>query len=72
MLNEPRLEKPTAKQTSVTDELAGAQEGLGRSIRRVIRYWCGVSPNAALKLRLKYAGDTAALRASAATSRSSA
>ncbi len=67
MLKEPRLAKPTAMHTSVTVRSPSRSNALARSIRRLIRYWCGVSPNAALKPRLKYAGESDAPRARAAT-----
>jgi hypothetical protein len=53
VLNEPRLENPTAKHTSVTDRSPARSNAMARSMRRLMRYWCGVSPNADLKLRLK-------------------
>ena len=68
---DPRLVKPTSWHTSVIDSSPARSSALARS-RRLIRYRYGVSPNAALKLRRKYDGDTQALRANASTSSGSA
>jgi hypothetical protein len=43
-LNEPRLAKPTRKQTSVTERFALRRSVFARSIRRLVRYVRGVSP----------------------------
>src|SRR5918995_4864624 len=67
-LKDPSDVQPTAKQTSVTDRSPRRSSALARSIRRVIRYECGVSPYAARKLREKWPGDISATRASAGTS----
>ena len=52
MLNEPGLENPTAKHTSVTDRSPARSNAMACSMQRLMRYWCGVSPNADVKLRL--------------------
>ena len=43
-LNEPRLENPTRKQSSVTERFAVRRSVFARSIRRRVRYVRGVSP----------------------------
>ena len=45
---------------------------MARSTRRRCRYRCGVSPKVALKVRMKCASDTYAMRARAAMSSGSA
>ena len=52
-LNEPRLEKPTRKQISVTDRFAVRRRVFARSIRRLVRYVRGGSPYAAVNARAK-------------------
>ena len=44
LLNEPRLENPTAWQTSVTVRLVARRRSWARSMRRRLRYRIGVSP----------------------------
>ena len=67
-LNDPSDRYPTATQTSPTVSSLRRSSSWARSIRRVCRYWCGVSPKVSLKQRLKCAGDAWAWRASAGTS----
>jgi len=67
-LKVPRLVKPTSMQMSVTVRSVERKRYIARSTRRRCRYRCGVSPNVALKRRLKCAGETNATRASAGTS----
>ena len=67
-LNVPRLLNPTAIATSVTGVAVSRSSDIARSMRRRCRYRCGVSPNAARKLRLKCDGETWAMRASVGTS----
>ena len=43
LLNEPRLENPTAKQTSVTVRLVARSRSWARSIRRCETYSTGVT-----------------------------
>src|SRR5437773_1633264 len=45
----PRLEKPTAMQTSVIDKSVRISRCLAFSICARERYWCGVLPKTALK-----------------------
>ncbi len=44
LLNEPRLEKPTAWQTSVTVRFVARSRSWARSTRRCERYAAGVRP----------------------------
>jgi hypothetical protein len=44
VLNEPRLEKPTIMQISVTVRFTERSRSLARSTRRLLRYRPGVSP----------------------------
>ena len=68
VVNEPTLLSPTLKHTSATEWSVPRSSAAARSMRRVSRYWCGVSPNARRNSRLKCAGDSRAARASVGTS----
>src|ERR1700727_794161 len=71
-VNDPTLPAPTAKHTSATDQSVTRSSVAARSRRRVSRYWCGDSPKARLKSRLKQAADIRAARAVPATGSGSA
>src|SRR5262249_49463258 len=45
---------PTSNPISVTDSLRSASKVLARSIRRLVRYWCGGMPNDCLNAREKW------------------
>jgi hypothetical protein len=53
-VNEPTLLRPTSAHTRATEWSVPRNSAAARSIRRVSRYWCGVSPNACRKLRMKW------------------
>ncbi len=63
----PRLDRPTARHTPVTDERSRASRRRARSSRACTRHWCGVMPKTALNWRMKWYGETPARRAMAAT-----
>ena len=60
VVNEPTLDRPTAKQISATELSVVRSSAAARSSRRVSRYWCGDSPNAARNSRLKCACESPA------------
>src|SRR5258708_7316396 len=60
VLKEPKLSKPTSKQTSVTGRCSDASSSLARSMRRWVRYSCGVNSNADRKQRRKWKGESCA------------
>src|SRR5262245_12647910 len=66
----PGLEKPTSRHASVT-ERPPASSCCARSRRRWVRYWCGVTPNNARKLRIKKNGDSPTSRATVPSGRGS-
>ena len=66
-LNVAGLSKPTAKHVSVT-LYRSRSIAIARSILLRCRYRCGVSPNVARKVRVKWAGDISAIRANAGRS----
>src|SRR4051812_8709542 len=66
-VNEPTLDRPTAMQTSATDQSVVRNNAAARSSRRVSRYWCGDSPNVRLNSRLKCACESRAARAMSTT-----
>src|SRR5690349_19190550 len=68
VVKEPTLDRPTAKQTSVTVRSVLRRRAAARSRRRVSRYWWGASPKARRNARLKWAGESPAARARSATS----
>src|SRR5262249_16931232 len=65
----PRLEKPTAIQTSVTDNPLTISRCFALSTCARERYWCGVSPNMALNNRMKWKRVSPERRATALTGR---
>ena len=71
-LNVPRLEKPTAKQMSVTLRSVPRSRAIARSTRRRCRYRWGVSPKVARNVLMKWASETSAIRARAGMSRACA
>lgn len=71
-LNDPRLEKPTRKHTSVTVRFAVRRRSFARSIRRRVSYAPGVSPKASRNDRTKWYGEYPATRASSRRSKGSA
>ena len=54
MLNDPRLEKPTAWQTSVTVRLVARSRSWARSTRRWERWAAGERPYVAVNSRWKW------------------
>src|SRR5215213_59486 len=56
------------KQMSATERSVLRSSAAARSSLRVSRYWCGVSPNSRRNSRLKWAGESRAAFAAAATS----
>ncbi len=68
LLNEPRLEKPTAWQTSVTVRLVARSRSWARSTRRWERWAAGERPYVAVKSRWKWYLLIPATSASAARS----
>ena len=72
VVNEPTLARPTSAQMRATEWSVPRSSAAARSSRRVSRYWCGVSPNARLNWRMKWAGEACAARARALTSSGSA
>lgn|SRR5487761_2579534 len=67
-LKDPSELQPTARHAAVTEE-PWRRRAIALSIRRVIRYECGVSPYESRNLREKCAGDIIANRAIAVTSK---
>jgi hypothetical protein len=67
VVKEPWLERPTAVQIRATDQSVWRSRAAARSRRRVSRYWCGDSPKAARKARLKWAALRPAAAAMSAT-----
>src|SRR5215475_2982217 len=61
-LKVPGLSKPTLKQMSVALRSVSRSRNIARSTRRRWRYRCGVSPNVARNVRMKWASDTPAIR----------
>ena len=61
-VNEPTLLRPTSAQIRATEWSVVRSSAAARSIRRVSRYWCGVSPNARRKPRTKCQRDACAAR----------
>ena len=61
LLNEPRLEKPTAWHTSVTVRLVARSRSWARSMRRRETYSAGVTPYVARKSRRKWYFDSRGL-----------
>ena len=59
VLKLPRLEKPTAMQTSVTECCPMARRCLAASRRVWMRNWCGVTPKTASNWRMKWKGEIA-------------
>jgi hypothetical protein len=68
VVNDPMLRNPTVRQMSATLRSVVRNSAAARSIRRVRRYWCGVSPKARRNSRLKCAVERRAARASVGTS----
>ena len=57
VVNEPTLVRPTSMQISATEWSVERSSAAARSSRRVIRYWCGVSPKVRRNSRVKCAGE---------------
>ena len=67
VVNEPTLWSPTEKQMSATERSVIFSSDAARSSRRVRRYACGDSPNAARNSRLKCARERPAAAAMSST-----